>query len=292
MSSKVVLITGCSTGVGLAATVLFAKDGYKVYATMRNLSKDGELRAAVAAAGVESKVEVIELDVVSDDSVNNAVEKILTAEGRIDVLVNNAGFSKFGGVEMVSLDGVKDQFETNFYGCIRTMKAVLPGMRKQRSGHVINVTSIGGVWGQPLNDIYCASKFALEGLTESMSAVYREFGVRCCLVEPGAIKTAFIQNAQIPDLTGVADDLKPVVARVIQFYTESAKQSSAQTSEEVAVHLVAVANNPNAPLRTQTNPAIDNLFKTQLADTTGQAGAELAHNLFFSEGWVSRLPQA
>eukprot|EP00299_Pterocystis_sp_00344_P014962 c7453_g2_i1.p1 GENE.c7453_g2_i1~~c7453_g2_i1.p1 ORF type:complete len:232 (+),score=59.57 c7453_g2_i1:1-696(+) len=217
--SKVVLITGCSSGVGLAAAVLFAKDGYKVFASMRNVSKDGELRAAVAAAGVEANVEVIELDVVSEESVTFAVTKILTAEGRIDVLVNNAGFSKFGGVEMVSVEGVKDQFETNFYGPIRVMKAVLPQMRKQRSGHVINITSIGGVWGQPLNDVYCASKFALEGFTESMASVYQEFGVRCCLVEPGAIKSAFIANASIPNLSELDSDLKPVVARVIQYYT-------------------------------------------------------------------------
>jgi NAD(P)-dependent dehydrogenase (short-subunit alcohol dehydrogenase family) len=282
---KVALVTGCSSGVGLAVAVQLAQEGYKVYATMRNVDKAGDLNAAVKEAGVSDKVVVLPLDVCQDASVSAAIAKIVGIDQRIDVLVNNAGFSVFGGVEMMPLDKMKNQMETNLFGCIRVMQAVLPHMRAQRAGHIISVSSVGGVWGQPLNDIYCASKFALEGFVESMAPVYRQFNIHMSLVEPGGIKTAFIANAARPDMEGMEDDLKPFVAQVASVYQENAKTGTAQTAAEVAEHIVATAKNPAPPLRVQTNRAIQGVFEIKLGDTSGQAGVTAAMGKFYPAGW-------
>eukprot|EP00494_Astrolonche_serrata_P005738 UN05755 len=156
---KVALITGCSSGVGYALALQMAKNGYRTYATMRNVKK-GE---ALLKEGEKWKdnLFVVALDVTDDKSISDAVETIQKKWGRIDVLVNNAGYAEVGNIEMVSVERAKVQFDTNFFGVMRVCQKVLPIMRKQRSGNVVMVSSIGGVWGQPMNDIYCASKFAL-----------------------------------------------------------------------------------------------------------------------------------
>jgi NAD(P)-dependent dehydrogenase (short-subunit alcohol dehydrogenase family) len=289
--SQVALITGCSSGVGLALAVRMGSAGFHVYASMRNTSKDAELQAAIKAAGIVDRVFVTELDVVSTESVNNAVAKIIEKEGKIDVLVNNAGFSKFGGVEMMPIEDMKDQFETNFFGCCRTMQAVLPHMRKQKSGRIINVSSVGGIWGQPLNDVYCASKFALEGFTEGMASVYGQFGIHCSLIEPGGIKSAFLHNAQKPDVANLPADIVPFVARIGKVYADNAASSNAQTSDEVAQVIVDCVNNPKPPLRVQTNPLIQKIFEAQLKDTTGNTGVAIATSRFFPEGWRQTIGQ-
>jgi len=248
---------------------------------MRNLDKATKLREEVAAANVESKVRFLSLDVVDANSINAAVKKIIEDDGRIDVLVNNAGYSVFGGVEMVSNEVMREQFDTNFFGAVMCMKAVLPHMRAQRSGKIINISSIGGVWGQPFNDIYCASKFALEGFSESMASVYSQFGVYVTCVEPGAIKSDFSANSKRPE--NIPDELKPLVGKVVDYYTKAFKEQSsrAQTPDEVAAVILATAENPKPNFRVITNPHYIPLFSTQLVDITGNAGPALATSRFF-----------
>lgn len=282
-SLPVALITGTNSGVGLALAVKMASN-HRVFAGIRNLSetKRADLDAASVAAGVEGSITVLELDVCSDSSVQAAVQNMLgQTDGRCDVLVNNAGYAAIGTSEMLSMDDVSAQFETNLYGPIRCQKAILPAMRAQRSGKIINVSSVGGVWGQPFNDVYCASKFALEGLSESQAPLFRTFGVRTTCVQPGAIKTSFVANVKRPDMANVPSEYHAALQSTMSAYGESS--AAAQSQEEVAqaiIDQVVAVDEP--PLKVQTNPEIQHVFEMQLADTTGEAGVSMAAERFLA----------
>lgn len=281
----VALITGTNSGVGLALAVKMASD-HRVFAAMRGLStaKRSALDEAASQAGVTSNLEVVELDVTSDESVQSAVASMLErTEGRCDVLVNNAGFSVFGSVEMVSMEAIKEQFETNVYGVMRCQQAILPTMRKQRAGKIINISSIGGIWGQPFNDVYCASKFALEGMSESQAALFRTFGVHVTCVEPGAIKTNFVANVKRPDMATVPSEYHAPLQSTVAAYAKSGSSAS-QSADEVAqviVDKVLAVDEP--PLKVQTNPATAPIFAGQLKDTSGEWGVEAAAKRFLSQ---------
>lgn len=280
MATSVAIITGTNTGVGLALSVKMASN-HIVYAGMRSLAKKDALIAAAVEAKVEANVRPFEVDVNSDESVEKAFAAIAEEAGRVDVLVNNAGYSVFGCVEMLDMAACKGQFETNFFGVIRCQQAVLPLMRQQKSGKIINMSSVGGVWGQPCNDVYCASKFALEGMTESQAAVFRTFGVHTSLVQPGAIKTAFAQNAERPDMTKVPADYVPVLESVLASFAKSG--AVGQTAEEVAQVIVEqCVQVAEPPLRVQTNPAIQAVFEMQLATPNGEPGVQAAKARFLS----------
>jgi NAD(P)-dependent dehydrogenase (short-subunit alcohol dehydrogenase family) len=191
--TKVAVVTGSSSGIGFETSLLLARNQFKTYATMRNLNKSTELLEIAAKENIPLKV--IPLDVNDDASVDIAFDTILKENGRIDVLVNNAGFDMFGSLEELTIDEIRAQFETNFFGVVRTTKAVIPTMRKQGSGVIIIVSSIGGRVGLvPFNTPYHASKFALEGFTESLRHELAEFGVKAILIEPGGVKTNFVDN--------------------------------------------------------------------------------------------------
>eukprot|EP00450_Noctiluca_scintillans_P011024 CAMPEP_0194495176 /NCGR_PEP_ID=MMETSP0253-20130528/12865_1 /TAXON_ID=2966 /ORGANISM="Noctiluca scintillans" /LENGTH=288 /DNA_ID=CAMNT_0039336395 /DNA_START=270 /DNA_END=1136 /DNA_ORIENTATION=+ len=278
---RVAVVTGTNSGVGLSLSVLLAKDGFQVFAGMRGVSseKSAPLHAAVAEAGVDvSLVETIELDVNSDESVTQAFEAILQKTGRVDVLVNNAGYSIFGSVEQLGMDAIQAQFNTNVYGVIRCQKAVLGAMRQQRSGKIINISSVGGVWGQPFNDVYCASKFAIEGLAESQAPLFRTFGVYVTNVQPGGIKTNFATNAKLPDMSALAPEYAPALQSTFAAYKGS---TASQTPEEVAQQVMdQVVRVEAPPLKVQPNAAIAAVFKAQLADPTGEAGVAMAKARF------------
>ncbi|MGC1927745.1 MAG: SDR family NAD(P)-dependent oxidoreductase, partial [Candidatus Nitrosopolaris sp.] len=157
---------GSSTGNGFETSLLLAKSRFYTYTTMRNLDKSTRIKEIAKKDSLP--LEVLPLDVTDDKSVADAIDMISNRHRRIDVLVNNAGYDIHGAVEDLSIDEIKTQFETNFSGAVRLMKAVLPMMRKQRSGIIVNVSSIGGRIGVPLNSAYTGSKFALEGFSESM----------------------------------------------------------------------------------------------------------------------------
>ena len=191
--TKVAVVTGSSSGIGYETSLLFARNQFLTYATMRNLSKGD----SIVEIGSKEKLplKVIQLDVNDDKSVSNAIDIIDKENGRIDVLVNNAGFDLFGSLEELTIEEIKGQFETNFFGVVRTTKAVVPIMRKQGSGTIINLSSIGGRIGLvPFNTMYHASKFALEGFTESLRHELAEFNIDVILIEPGFIRSNFMDN--------------------------------------------------------------------------------------------------
>ncbi len=185
--TSVAVITGTSSGFGLLAAIELARRGLRVFASMRDLGKSATLDAAAREAGVG--LEKIALDVTSESSIAAAVREVHDRAGRLDVLVNNAGFGMGGAFEDLSMAELREQFETNFFGTCAVTKAVLPGMRERKSGRVVNVSSISGLVGAPGTSAYCASKFALEGWSESLRHELRPFGVRIVLVEPGTYRT-------------------------------------------------------------------------------------------------------
>jgi len=193
-TESVAVVTGSSTGNGFETSLLLAKNGFYTYATMRNLDKSTRMKEITKKGSLP--LEVLQLDVTDDKSVTDAIDVIGSRHGRIDVLVNNAGYDAFGAVEDLSMKEIITQFETNFFGAVRLMKAVVPIMRKQRSVIIVNVSSIGGLVGVPLNSAYAASKFALEGFSESVKYELDGFGIKVILIEPGAVNTNFLETLE------------------------------------------------------------------------------------------------
>jgi NAD(P)-dependent dehydrogenase (short-subunit alcohol dehydrogenase family) len=190
MKRQVALLTGTSSGFGLLTAVGLAQDGFYVLATMRDPDKAGALRAAMTEAGVSAeRYEVLRLDVTDEVQVNEVVAAAIERHGQLDVLVNNAGYAQGGFVEEMSLDTLRAQFETNFFGLVAVTKSVLPQMRRQRKGKIVNLSSISGLIGIPAMSAYCASKFAVEGWSESLRHEMRQWGVDVVLVEPAAFRT-------------------------------------------------------------------------------------------------------
>jgi NAD(P)-dependent dehydrogenase (short-subunit alcohol dehydrogenase family) len=191
---EVAVVTGSSTGIGFETSLELARNGFHTYATMRKIDNGGSNPITNIAKNENLPLKLLQLDVDSDKSVLDAVNKIVTENGRIDVLVNNAGYALFGALEQTSMEEIKAQFETNFFGAVRVMQAAIPIMRKQRSGRIVNITSMGGRVAIPLDSIYHATKFALEGLSESIQYELGPFGIKVILIEPGAVGTNFWKN--------------------------------------------------------------------------------------------------
>jgi NAD(P)-dependent dehydrogenase (short-subunit alcohol dehydrogenase family) len=189
---KVALVTGSSSGIGFETALLLSKSGFHTYASMRNLEKSKNITEIVNTENLPLRV--IQLDVNDDISVKNVINKIIAENGRIDVLINNAGYGLFSPIEDITLDQVKEQFETNFFGVVRLVKEVLPVMRKQRNGIIVNVSSGAGRVAIPVSSAYVATKFALEELSESMRYELKEFGINIIIIEPGVIRTNFVEN--------------------------------------------------------------------------------------------------
>ena len=195
---SIALVTGTSTGIGLATAVTLARGGHTVIATMRNLASAGELQKLVAAEKLP--VTLAALNVDDDASVDSALGKVLAEHGRLDVLVNNAGVGGGGSVEESSTARFREVMETNFFGALRCIKAVVPGMRERRQGCIVNVTSLSGRVALAPAAAYCASKFALEALSECLAQELKAFNVRVAIIEPGVIATPIFSKAKpIPE---------------------------------------------------------------------------------------------
>lgn len=190
MERGIALITGTSSGFGLLTSVALAKEGYHVVAAMRDLGKSDRLLRAAKEAGVpEGRIEVVRLDVTEMESIPGVIANILDKHGRIDVLINNAGFARGGFVEQVPMDEWRSVIETNVFGLIAVTKAVIPSMRERRAGKIVNISSVSGLVGLPAMGPYCTSKFAVEGFSESLRLEMLPFGVEVVLVEPASYKT-------------------------------------------------------------------------------------------------------
>ena len=194
---NIAVVTGSSTGIGFETSLFLARNGFYTYATMRDTRKSDKIEKIANNENLPLKV--LSMDVDNDDSVRNAIHKILDEKKRIDILINNAGYGLFGALEEISIDEAKKQFETNLFGAMRTIKEVLPSMRKQRNGIIINVTSLAGVVGIPAECIYVSTKFALEGLSESISYELQPYGIKVILIQPGVINTSFVPNIKFPN---------------------------------------------------------------------------------------------
>ena len=195
---KVAIVTGSSSGIGYVTSLLLARKGFYTYASARNIDKTAGLQSIAYAERLPLKL--IQLDVTDDSSVNDAVEKIVSEKGRINVLVNNAGYALFGAFEDLSVDEIKTQFETNFFGVVRVTRHVLPIMRAKYngSGVIVNVSSVNGHVAFPVISAYVATKFALEGLSESIAYELEPFGIKVILIEPGAIGSNFMKGSVLP----------------------------------------------------------------------------------------------
>jgi NAD(P)-dependent dehydrogenase (short-subunit alcohol dehydrogenase family) len=204
-NKKVAVVTGSSSGIGFETSLLLAKNGFFTYATMRNLNKSQ--RIIDLKHKEKLPLEVLQLDVTDDKSVKEAIGKIANERETIDVLVNNAGYALVGPLEELFIQEFKEQFETNVFGAIKVLQEVLPIMRKRRHGTIVNIGSVAGRIGFPLTSAYVSSKFALEGLSESMAYEVEQFGIKVILIEPGVIKTNFDNNLKIGKKVSTINDL-------------------------------------------------------------------------------------
>lgn len=263
---KVAVVTGSSSGIGYETSLLLARNQFTTYATMRNLSKGDGLREIASKEKIP--LNVTQLDVNNDSSVDNTIDNIIRENDRIDILVNNAGYDLFGSLEELSLEEIKQQFETNVFGVIRATKAVIPTMRNQGDGTIVNISSVGGRIGLiPFNTAYHASKFALEGFTESLRQELAEFNINIILIEPGFISSKFMDN--IKTAKGFDSNKSPyakTVQQVFQGFQPMIATSSHPT--EVAHTILNAVNSPIPELRYPVGKDAESIFKarTELSD--------------------------
>ena len=210
---KVAIVTGSSSGIGFETSLALAREGYFTYATMRNTAKSDKIKEIAKKENL--KISILELDVDDENSAKTAIAQILDQKQRIDVLINNAGWGLWGCVEDVSVDEFKQQFETNFFSIIRLIQEVAPTMRKQDSGTIVNVSSVVGRIGFPASPAYISSKFALEGLSESLRFEFAPFGIDVIIIEPGVIKTDFMKNMKMAKKSELDTVYKDITTKVV-----------------------------------------------------------------------------
>ncbi|AKU25244.1 oxidoreductase [Geobacillus stearothermophilus] len=243
----VAFVTGASSGFGLLTSVVLAGEGYRVLASMRNLNNKGRLEAAAKEAGVTDRIEIVQLDVTDFSAVETVIQDVIRRYGRIDLLVNNAGYAAGGFTEELAVEDWRRQFETNFFGLVAVTKAVLPSMREHRSGKIVNISSISGRIGFPSMGPYVASKFAVEGFSESLRLEMLPYGVHVVLIEPGSYKTDIwskgLGAVTIHPNSPYAKEMKAILKYVNQV------ADTAPAPDEVIRQIVQVAKSPYPKLR-------------------------------------------
>ena len=243
--NKTALVTGCSSGIGYSTCLLLARNNFKVYGTVRNLSKAKKIQEVIDKEKIPLKI--ILLDVNDSESIQNAIRDILYDSRKIDVLINNAGYGMFGPIEDITTEDVKLQFETNFFGVIRLIKEIVPIMRKQGNGTIVNISSMVGRFGVPLNAAYVSSKFAIEGLSESISYELAEFGIKIIVIEPGVVQTNFFNNLKINGLDTSSPYYELMKKRVS--FLKIAMKNSPTSSSQVANTILDALNSKRPEFR-------------------------------------------
>ncbi len=278
IKNKVALVTGSSSGMGFATAIMLARAGIHTYASMRNLKKSKIITELASTENLP--LQVVQLDVIDKKSVKEAITKIVTEKERIDVLVNNAGYGLFGSLEDISIEELKAQFETNFFGVIRVTQLVLPIMRKQKSGTIVNVSSVGGRIGLPVLSAYHSTKFALEGLSESMSYELEPFGIRVVIIEPGVIRTN-IMNSSI--IAKKAQDPKSPYFSLIQKVENNFKlmmENESSPPEEVAKAILGVVTSENSQLRYTVGNDAATMIQARVSMSENQFKKMIMQNFF------------
>ncbi|WP_340020898.1 SDR family oxidoreductase [Paenibacillus sp. FSL K6-1096] len=267
--SKVICITGASSGIGLATALKFAHEGWTVYAGTRHLKRDQELYR-----GVEN-LQFAELEVTEPESIQQVIGRIEQEQGRLDILFCNAGFGYLRALGQAPFPDIQKVFDTNVYGVMHTIRAALPLLRKTGYGHIVATSSVGGLVGQPMNEIYCASKFAVEGLLESLATYYKpQFNIDITLLEPGAISTEFNSTVMghVASTGGVLEDeYKPVLDAYRAAFLE--RNVEPQTAESVADVMWELAGQETKPLRLRTSERAEAFVARKVStDPTGLEG--------------------
>ena len=246
-AEKVAVVTGASTGIGYETSLMLARNGFLTYATMRNLNKSENIK--LIATKEKLPIHIKQLDVTDDASVKNAVQTTLSEIGRIDVLVNNAGYVLSGAFEDLTMDEIKAQYETNVFGLIRTTQAVLPIMRDQKSGIIVNISSAAGRFGYPSGSAYVSTKFAVEGLSESMSYELEPFGIKVVVVEPGVIRTNIFNSVVVAKKS---QDPNSPYSQIMQKMTtgfEDMLKNASSSADVVAKVVLSAVTNENSNIR-------------------------------------------
>lgn len=244
-SKRTVLVTGCSSGIGLATCHVLSRNNFMTYGTVRNLSKAKKIQDLMNRENLSLKI--LRLDVNDNQSIKLAIKKILNDIGRIDVLINNAGYGMFGPIEEITIQEIKKQFETNFFGAIRLIKAIVPIMRKQGNGTIVNISSMVGRFAVPLNSAYVSSKFAVEGLSESISFELKEFGIRVIVIEPGVVKSDFFHKLKVKGMN-LESPYHELMERRVNFL-DKAMKNSLTSSYDVADTILDALNSKDPKFR-------------------------------------------
>jgi NAD(P)-dependent dehydrogenase (short-subunit alcohol dehydrogenase family) len=257
MEKKVVLITGTSTGLGLKTSIAFGIKGYRVYATMRNLEKKIELEKEASSQSAD--IVIMQLDVSDPISIKNCVAAIEEKEGKIDILINNAGAGFLRASEQISEEELIRVTDVNYLGVVRCTNAVLPIMRKRKCGHIINISSVGGLVGQPFNELYCAAKFAVEGYTEAMATYITPFfRIKFTIIEPGGITTEFAKSVyktvkSDSHQDNAYEEIFNQYMAVMQGRPKEFLEQMYQSGDEVAQKIIECIEMKDPPLRTRTS---------------------------------------
>ncbi|XP_071328106.1 retinol dehydrogenase 8 [Trachinotus anak] len=290
MGTRRVLVTGCSSGIGLAVAARLAKDEFrrfKVVATMRDLGKRGPLEKA-AGDSLNKTLEIKQLDACCEASIRDCVNSL--PDRRVDILVNNAGTGMIGPLECQSITAMKELFDTNFFGLARLVKEVLPDMKRRQSGHIVVMSSVVGLQGLLFNDVYSASKFAVEGFCESLAVQAMKFNIKTTLVEPGPVVTEFerkvYEDAEKMDLSGTDEETAKIFREVYLPYSKKIFASLGQTPEEVAEQTVKVITAKEPPLRHQTNRLYMPMTALKHADPTGRLPLDAFYKITFKHNNV------
>nr|XP_020647308.1 retinol dehydrogenase 8-like [Pogona vitticeps]XP_020647309.1 retinol dehydrogenase 8-like [Pogona vitticeps]XP_020647310.1 retinol dehydrogenase 8-like [Pogona vitticeps]XP_020647311.1 retinol dehydrogenase 8-like [Pogona vitticeps] len=285
MAARNVLVTGCSSGIGLALALRLARDElkrFRVIATMRNLEKSQALKRQ-AGPVLEKTLEIKELDVTSQESIRRCVDSI--PQRRVDVLVNNAGIGMIGPVESQSMASVQRLFDTNFFGLVRLIQEVFPDMKRQQQGHIVVMSSVLGLQGLLFNDIYSASKFAVEGFCESLALQALKFGVNISLIEPGPVITEFerklYEEAASMNLSTADKETLDIFQGFYLAYSKDVFNALGQSPEEVAEHTMKVITSEKPPFRYQTNSLYTPITTLKHADPSGNLPINAFHQMIF-----------